>query len=111
MSYTNLLKAAEWSKIIDWYYNHKHPKYCFHQLILSDFNFLENFHIFMNQNNAFLARLSLEKRMRFLNKFLLQDPTKPREQLLISWFQSGYSPEHGIFPVKVWYGEIQLSPP
>ena len=106
MSYTDLLKAAEWSKIIDWYYNHKHLKNCFHQLILNDFDFLQNFHLFLNQKNAFLAPLSLEKRMRFLNEFLLQDPTKSREQLLISWFQSGYSPEHGIFPAKVWYGEI-----
>jgi hypothetical protein len=106
MSYHNLLTAAEWSKIIDGYYNQKQLKNGFLHYVLEDRNFLKEFHTFLKQNNAFLTPLSLEKRMHLLNQHLLNHPEKSRENLLISWFQSGYSPEHGIFPAKVWYGEI-----
>ncbi len=108
MSFDDLMTAKEWSRLIDWYYNLPLLQNFFRELILNKKEIFTDFHSFMKSQNVFGSPLTPEKRYRFLNTFLQdqQIDEQLHEKFICAWFLSRFSPEHGIFPAKVWKGPI-----
>ncbi len=111
MSFSDLMSAREWSRLIDWYYNLPLIQPVFRRLILEDSEFFRQFHQFMQKQNVFGAPLAPEKRFRFLHAFLEKSGKEPQrmEDLICAWYLSRFSPEHGLFPATIWKEEIPES--
>lgn len=108
MNFSDLMTAKEWSRLIDWYYNVELLQDFFRELTLEHNSFFCDFHQFMKQRSVFGSPLTLEKRYRHLNDFIenIEISNQLKEKFICAWFLSRFSPEHGIFPAKVWKDPI-----
>ena len=106
MSYEDLCKVSNWSTMLDWFYNY-HP---LQSIIIVcskyDEKFFRNFHDFLDNRDAFANRLSAQRRFELIKEYFLEtNNSAGLFSLSVSWFTSGFSPERGLFPAKVFKDE------
>ena len=101
MNYDELTQVAEWSRLIDWYYNYQTLQPVLINAIKRQLSFFENFHAHMRSQDAFAQPLNPEKRFRLLYNYLVKiDEQEALFDLAQAWFLAGFSPERGLFPAK-----------
>lgn len=100
MSYEELCRISNWSKIIDRFYNYEPLKAIIVALVNYDINTFDQLHDFIDANGGFSSILNPKNRFKILNNFLCIEHQQLRPTLAKAWYMAGFSPENGLFPAK-----------
>lgn len=100
MSYEDLCKVSNWSKIIDRFYNYEPLKLIIIALVNYDFKSFDKLNSFIDSLDGFSSILNPKNRFNILKQFLTLNYTHLLPDLAKAWFMAGFSPENGLFPAK-----------
>ena len=100
MSYEDLCKVSNWSKIIDRFYNYEPLKSIIVDLVNYDFKSFDTFNDYLDSVDGFNAILNPKNRFNFLHNFLKLNYPNFIPSLAKQWFLSGFSPENNLFPAR-----------
>ena len=100
MSYEDLCKVSNWSKMIDRFYNYEPLKSIIISLRNYDFQSFDKLHDFIDSKDGFNSILNPKNRFKILLEFIEVDYSHLLIDLAMSWYLSGFSPENGLFPAS-----------
>ena len=100
MSYEDLCKVSNWSKMIDRFYNYDPLKSMIIKLRNYDFMSFDKLHDFIDSKEGFNSILNPKNRFKIILEFIRDDYPHLLIDLAMSWYLSGFSPENGLFPAS-----------
>ena len=100
MSYEDLCKVSNWSKMIDRFYNYGVLRSIIIELVNYDFESFNKLHDHIDSHGGFDTILNTKNRFTLLSSFLDDFYPMFKFELIKAWFMAGFSPENGLFPAK-----------
>ena len=100
MSYEELCKVSNWSKILDRFYNYEPLKAIIIDLVNYDYHSFDKLHDYIDSTEGFHSILNPKNRFNILLGFLEAQYRHLLPSLAKAWYMAGFSPENGLFPAK-----------
>ncbi|MCM8527823.1 MAG: B12-binding domain-containing radical SAM protein [Lentisphaeraceae bacterium] len=100
MSYEDLCRVSNWSKIIDRFYNYHPLRLIIIELVNYDVNSFDKLHDFIDSHEGFSSILNPKNRFKILKDFVSTYYSHLLPELAKAWYMAGFSPENGLFPAK-----------
>lgn len=109
MSYSELCKAMQYSRVIDLFYNAKQWQMITRYLLLLDLDFIEHFTNWLDAKGVLQSLLSIEKRGLLLYEYCAQFQPQLIEAHTLAWIEADLTlKKYPIKNLRRWMNEIPL---